>query len=813
MIRNYLVTAFRNLLRNKTFSFINIIGLAIGLAASLMIAMWVFDELSYDRFHENADRIFRVERDIFYKGQGIVAPVTGGIYGPTILKNYPGVENMVRINPTELSIETDQKRRFTERIIFADTGFLQMFTFPLEKGNPETALTEPKSIILSKPAVKKYFGNSDPMNQILRVEWDGELVDFKVTGVFEDIPHNKHFDFEMVASFATKEIWLDENQLTSWISNYLYTYIMLEEGVDKKQMETLLDELAQKTILPAYAGFFNVDGKSDGSLTLNLRPITDIHLKSGLMYDIEVQGDMMTVYIFSVVALLILLIASFNFMSLSSAQAGRRSLEVGIRKTLGSTRGQLIRQFIGESVLITLIAVVFAFLFIQIGLQGFSDLTGKELTMQVFLEPDKLVILILIILATGVLSGIYPALYLSSFRPITVLKSRFQQKSSTFSFRQVLVVLQFTISIALIIGTFTALRQMNYMQNKPLGYKKENLMILPVESSTVRDHYKVFRDDLLTDPKIHSVSASQRVPAERGYSDTGWETDVQTELFLSIFFTVDFDFIKTYGLEIIAGRPFNETYSTDRLNKVIINETAVRKMGYTSAEDAIGDKFQSEWLMEEMGIDEEGKIIGVMKDFHFKSMKNKIEPLTLFINEDWMNRISIKYQQGKEKETIALAEKTWKKHFPGIDFNYAFLDDYLTAYYKAEQKLQDILLIFTILAILIACMGLFGLAMFIAQQKVKEIGVRKAMGASTAQIVLMLTKTFTKWVVLANIIAWPVAWYLLNEWLNNFEYRISLNLWFFLLAGLAALAIAVLTVIQRSYRAATRNPVDALRYE
>ncbi|MFP4470630.1 MAG: ABC transporter permease [Bacteroidales bacterium] len=813
MISNYLKTALRSLLRNKIFSFINIFGLAIGLAASLMIAMWVFDELSYDRFNENADRIYRVERDIFYQGQSFLAPVTGGIYGPTFLNNFPDVVNMTRIDPEEVSLENSSGRRFTEQVIFADTGFLQMYTFPLQQGNPKTALKEPRSLILSPVAAKKFFGDTDALNKTLKVEWGDEMVDFRITGIFEEIPKNKHFDFEIVGSFASLENIYSQDQLTSWISNYLYTYVMVREDADMERLKDQMDVLARETILPVYTGFFNAGEESDGSLKLLIRPITDIHLRSGLMWDIKVQGDLMTVYIFSVVALLILLIASFNFMSLSSALAGTRALEVGLRKTLGSTRGQLIRQFIGESVLITLISVVIAFLLIQIALPHFNDLTGKSLSMQIFLQPYKLLILLLIVAGTGVLSGLYPAMYLSSFRPIAVLKSRFQQSGSTFSFRQVLVVLQFAISIALILGTFTALKQMNYMQNKPLGYNKENLMILPVESTTVSKHYDVFRDDLTGNPMIRTVSASQRVPAERAYSDTGWETDKLEEMFLSIFFTIDYDFFKTYEIEMVAGRAFDEQYATDRINKVVINETAARKLGYTDMKDAIGDKYEVQWLKEEMGYEEEGKIIGVMKDFHFKSMKNKIEPLTLLLHEDWMNRITIRYQEGKEKETIAYVEGIWKKHFPDIDFDFAFIDDYLTTYYRAEQKLQIILLVFTILAIVIACMGLFGLAMFIAQQKVKEIGVRKAMGASIGSIVFMLTRTFTKWVVLANVIAWPVAWYFLNKWLDNFQYRTEINIWLFVLAGLLALAIAVLTVAHRSYSAASKNPVDALRYE
>ncbi len=813
MIVNYLKTALRSLLRNKTFSFINIFGLAIGLAASLMIAMWVFNELSYDRFNKNGDRLFRVERNIQYQDQSFMVPVTGAIYGPTILQNYPEVVNMTRINPMTMSLESSDKHRFSERIIFADTGFLQTFTFPLQQGNAATALTEPRSVVLSPKAAKKYFGTTDVLNKVLNIEWDGELKDFRVTGIFEPLPENKHFDFDVVASFVTLENWYQPERISSWLNNYLYTFILLKDGIGEAQMEQQLDRLAEETIQPAYEGFFKTDDGNKGRLRLNLRRLTDIHLHSGLMWDIEAQGDITTVYVFSVVALLILLIASFNFMSLSSAQAGNRAREVGLRKTLGSTRRQLIRQFLGESVLIALIAFVIALLLMQISLPWFNTLTGKSLSMRIFLQPSKLAVLAVIVLGTGLLSGLYPALFLSSFRPIAVLKGRFHYGRSTFSFRQVLVVLQFVISISLIIGTLIALQQMNYMQNKPLGYDKNNMMILPVESNETRTHYKAFRDDLLSHPQIVSVASSQRVPAERSYSDTGWDTDKQKELFLSKFFAVDFDFLKTYNIGMAAGRAFDEKNSTDKLNRIIINETAAKKLGYSDPKDAIGDKFHSSAIAEELGTEETGRIIGVMKDFHFKSMKSQIEPLTIFIANDWMNRISVKCRPGHDQECIGLVESAWKKHFPNVDFQYEFLTGYLKAYYKDEQKLETILLVFTILAIVIACMGLFGLAMFVAQQKVKEIGVRKALGASVRTIVLMLTTTFTKWVVLANLIAWPLAWYFINEWLGNFEFRIRINPWIFILSGLLALLIAVITVVHRSYRAAAHNPVEALRYE
>lgn len=813
MLRNYFVTAFRTLLRNRTFSVINLTGLAIGLAASIMIAMWVFDEMSYDTFHEHADDIYRVERHITYQGQTFFVPVTGAIYGKTILEDYPDVVNMTRVNPYVLSVEGPDKNTFSEELHYVDTSFLQMFTFPLKQGDPKTALSQPRSLILSDLAAKRFFGDEDPMNKTLRIDWDGEMIPYKITGVLQKLPHNKHFKFEILASFATLEDEYSEERLNTWLSNYLYTYIQLRPGTDKTMMENKLDGLVSDKILPAYKSFLGDGEDSENSMRLLLRNVQDIHLKAGLMWDIEVQGDLNTVYIFIAIALMILLIAAFNFVSLSTAQAGSRALEVGIRKTVGGSKRSLVWQFIGESVMLSLIAFVFAMVLINIFLPYFNELTGKELSMDVFVEGDKFLLLLLIVIGTGFLSGIYPAFYMTAVKPITVLKGKLQQGSSRFSFRQILVVLQFSITIALIIGTVTAMRQMHYMQTKDMGYNKENLLVIPVESNNVITHYDAFRNELLSNPLIQKVAASQKVPAEREYSDSGWDTDLLDEPMMSRLFAVNYDFIDTYEIKMAAGRAFDKNQSTDKNFKVLINEAAAKKIGYTDINDAIGGKMHVDWIARAIDSTLKGEIIGVMKDFHFQSLKNKIEPLTIFLKEDWINRISIRFEPGKDQEAIAFVEATWKHHFPEAQFNYSFINDYLKTYYNAEEKLQTILLVFTILAIFIASLGLFGLAIFVAQRRVKEIGVRKALGASSGSIVLMLSKSFMGWVLLANVIAWPAAWYFMNGWLSNFSYRVEVNIWTLFLSGFAALVVALLTIIYQSWVAANRNPVESLRYE
>jgi putative ABC transport system permease protein len=816
MFLNFMKTAMRNLVKNKMFAFVNIIGLAVGLAASIMIAMWVFDELSYDRFHENSDRIYRVERDIFYKGQGYFVPVTGAIFGPTIKNDYPEVIEMVRINPYDLSIEDYKGSRFNESVIFADSTFFDVFTFPLASGDEKHALVEPYSLVLSSKSAMKFFGATNVVGKVLLIDFNGKMRSFKVSGVFLPMPENKHFDFEIVASMNTLRDVYSPERWNTWVKNFLYTYVLLDKDADKLALEEkMIPGIVEAKLLPAYEGFFKSNAKTDDRMRLFLRPVTDIHLRADLMWDIQPQGDIGTVYIFAVIALLILLIACFNFMNLSTAIAGSRSLEIGVRKTVGSSKGQIVRQFLGETMITTLISLLFAFALIEIFLPAFNNITDKALSLAIFASPLKFFTLLLIILITGFVSGLYPAFYLSAIKPIEVLKSKYSRSYSKFSFRQVLVVLQFSISIALIIGTVTAFFQLNYLQNKPLGYDKENILSIPVESNYVQDHFHSFRNNLLRNTQVLGVAGSQKVPAEREYSDAAWDTSILDEVFLSRFFSVDFSFLDVYGIEILAGRSFDEKHQSDKNEtRYLINETAAKKMGYAKPEDAISESYNSTMITDRMGREDKGEIIGVMKDFHFQSLKNKIEPLTLFFADtNDIGRISIKLVGNFPKETIGFIEDTWNKHFPNIQFTYTFIEDQLKSHYVGEQKMQTILIAFTILAIFIACLGLFGLATFMARQKIKEIGVRKAIGGSVWDIVKLLTKRFSLWVVLSNIIAWPFAYYFLSEWLATFQYSTLLSIWVFIGAGLIALIIALLTVSYRAYRAGSVNPVEALRYE
>jgi len=809
MLLNYFKTTFRSLFRNRGFALINIIGLAIGMGASLLITLWVFDELNYDKYNEKIDNIYRVDRDIFFHKERFLVPVTGAIYGLTIKSDFPEFEDMVRVYPNQVSIEDNRGVDHNERVFFVDPSFFNVFTFPFKQGDPTKSLNEPFTVVLTEKGAEKYFGNEDPINKQIQIEWGEEKKSYLVTAVIKNVPENSHFHFDVLTSFCTLETYMPDN-LKTWLNNYLYTYVLLKDGVKKEQAEEKLQVMVDKHIIPAYEKFMKKDDV-EGSMKLYLEPLSEIHL-TDMMWGIEPSGSKSSVYTFSIVAILILVIACFNFMNLSTALAGRRSLEVGVRKTMGANKRQLVFQFLGESFIMALISFIIALLIIEIILPHYNTFTNKSLTLLTLGKPEILIALLIIIFGTGIIAGIYPAFYLSSFRPIMVLKGKMDAKNKNFNFRQILVVLQFGISIALIIGTITAYLQMNFFQNKSLGFQKENIMIIPLESNYVRDHYDVFRDELIQHPIIEKVAASSKVPATSNYSDTGFETELlPDETFLSRFYSVDYDYFDTYEMEIIAGRNFSKEYAKDTTDKWILNESALTKLGVTDPKKAIGKKYTVQRSNEDDYV--EGKIIGVVKDYHYQGLDKKIEPMSHFISPTRIKYISIRYNEGKSKETIEIVENLWKKHFSGVQFSSLFLNERYNNLYQNEQKLQTTIIAFTILAVFVACLGLFGLAAFVAQMKTKEIGIRKVHGASIFSIIKLLDTAFAKLVIIANIIAWPIAYFFLDEWLAGFYYRIDMPYWVFIISGLLGLIIAMLTVSYQAIMAARTNPVNALRFE
>ena len=807
MFRNFLKIATRNFIRRKSFTFINILGLGIGMAASILIALWVFHEISYDEFHEDSDRIYRVERDMLFQGQRHIVPVTAALYGPALAEDLPEVQSSMRLMNREIPMKDSKDVFQTKRVIFADSNFFRFFSFPLVKGNPETVLKEPNSVVLTRQEARRFFGDKDPINQEIEIEWYRESQTLKVTGIMDDLPGNSHFTPNILVSFATTRPEMN-SQHSRWSNNYLYNYIKLDRNNDIAQVEEKSPAFIKKHMahLP---DVFNINIDINTMLDLKYRPIESIHLTSKSQYDIAPQGSMTSVIIFSIISVLILLIAAFNFMNLSTALAEKRAREVGLRKTIGASKKTLIIQFLGESLLMSLIAFILAILLIELALPVFNNLLDKSLTWDMLTQTGPLLSLITIVLGTGLLAGLYPAFYLSSYSPIQALRSGESHRKGGFSFRQVLVTAQFFISISLIIGTITAYRQLSYLQNKPLGFNKENLVVLPYQRNQITQEFDTFKGELEKHSAIKTVTNSGSVPIITGFSDTSFETELSDQNIFSMILPVSDDFLKTYGLELIAGRDFSNESSMEARSAFIVNETTVKELGLNDPQKVIGTKY----ALSGRDTTYSGRIIGVVKDFNIRPLRHEIRSLTLFPDRSWGGNISVKVTDGQMSQALSHIENTWKDMFPEIFYTYSIMEERVNHEYAAERQMQNILLAFTILTIFIASLGLFGLAAFMARQKSKEIAIRKVLGAETANILLQLNSTFGKWILIAVIPAIPVTWYFLDNWLSNFAYHVDLKWWIFLLAVLVSALVALITVSYQSYKAATANPVNAIKYE
>jgi len=805
MLKNYFKIALRNMIRNKLYSLINLTGLAIGLAACLMIWLWAQDEVNYDRFHTKADRIYRVERKIDFRDIHTQTPSTSGPYGPALANDYPEIADYVRLDRNELSIKDHRNIFRKQQIIVADNSIFKIFDFHLESGDSRTALTQPKSIILTRENALKYLGTADAVGKSLTVDWRGSLADFQVTGILEEVPPNSHVQFDVLASISS---YPSEN-LNFWHNNFLYTYVLLRQGTSPEETEKKFSAFLTKYMGADITKVLGPETNINDVFQLKLYPLLDIHLYPAGEFEIEPQGSISSVYLFSAIAFLILIIACINFMNLSTARASKRAREVGIRKTVGAHRRQLQGQFLGESVLLAFMALILAFLLIRLFIPVFNSISGKFLSLGMLFQVNNWVVLIGIALAAGLLAGIYPAFYLTRFDPARVLKGGAQSGTGKSVFRRSMAVIQFVISITLIIGTLIIFKQMDYIQKKSLGFDKENVIILSAESKTIHQNIEAFRNTLTQDPRVKSVAVSSNVPGSAMFSDTTYKRPDTDEIFPLIFITADYEFVDTYGFEVTHGRAFSKEFSTDIDGAIMLNEAAAREIGYMP-EEAVGKK-----LLRFRSLDEfkELTIVGVVRDFHFKSLHRIIDPILLALDPQNFDTISVRVMPGDVRGTIGFIEQKWGEIFPGEQFEYTFLNSRIDLLYKSESRMRSIFLIFSVLSIFVACLGLFGLAAFTAEERTKEIGVRKVLGASTANILLLLSKEFSKWVLFANLIAWPVAYYMMHRWMQNFAYQTSIGIWPFLLSALLALIIALFTVSYQSVRAALAEPVDCLRYE
>jgi ABC-type transport system, involved in lipoprotein release, permease component len=793
IIRNYFKTAWRNLKKSKAFSFINIMGLTVGLTASFLIFLYINFEVNYDTFHTKADRIYRVVADIKTPTETIHSNKPAWAVPPNIMDEFAEVEAFVRFTNADFIVKKDDIQFQEDVCAFADSAFLSVFDFPLLLGDAKTALREPFSIVLTKSSAKKYFGDADPIGQTLLIGQEELAV--TVTGVMADMPENTRLKADMVVSMSTLTKTLNEGLDEQWGNYGAEAYLLLKPGADPDGLQakfpTFLDKRNGSEMK-----------QSQMFVTLILEPLNEVYLYS--TRDGSNAGKINDVYIFSVVAVFILLIAAFNFINLTTARSTERAKEIGIRKVVGAERPQLIRQFIGDSVFLCLIAMVLALGLSILLLPIFNQLAGKVVNDGAFPSPSHIGLLFIAAVCVGLLAGIYPALVLSGFRPVAVLKGRFATGTRGIFLRRALVVVQFTISIALIFGTITVYRQMQYMRNQNLGFNKEQTVVIETKDSPAKE---AFRQNLTTIPAVKATALSGSVP---GGGNPGAYSEIENSngdlqiANLDLYF-IDFDYLSLYGIEVVAGRGFSRDFGTDSTQAMIMNEAAVKLFGYSDPAEAVGKRFK-QW-------GREGQIIGVVKDFHYRGLQDKIAPLTLRIEPRSWGLVSAKVSTADMAGTIAAIEKAWKAAIPNQPFTYFFLDEYFNRQYRSEEQFGRLFLNFAILAIFISCLGLFGLASYSTAQRVKEIGIRKVMGASVSGIVQLLSADFIKLVLIAMGIALPIAWWAMHRWLTDFAYHIAISWWVFVTAGFTAIAIALLTVSGQAIRAAVANPVDSLRDE
>ncbi len=810
MFRNYFKVAMRNLLRNKTYSLINVLGLAIGIACCVLIMLFVTDELSYDRFHTKADRIYRTALDAEMMGQKLQAPISPNPLAKAMAEELPEVESTSRINPYRAeALVTWGEKKFYEKKTWAwvDSTFFDIFDFEVVEGDANTALDKPNQLIISESAAEKYFGHEKPIGQILKLDNDR---DYLVVALMRDMPSNSHFRYDFLASMFS----LEDQGSDNWLSSNIYTYVLLKEGATESQVEAKFPALYKSKMGPQLKKMAGMDFDeflaAGNRFEAYLQPITDIHLGGNLDWELQTNSDEKFIYIFSIIAFLVLLIASINFMNLATARSTKRAKEVGVRKVIGAPRSALIGQFLGEALLQSLLAMFLAVVFIELILPYFNNIVGKNISLFGGKSFLFYVFLSSIFVIVGLFAGSYPAFYLSGFRPATVLKGTVVKGSSGAKFRKALVVTQFAISVALIIGVLFVSKQLSYFRNADLGFDKEQLVMIEVNKRETVQQMETVKSEILKHPNIVSMTAASFLPSNGDPNQNMFSVEKEgVEQHYPLWnMEADFDFIETMGLEIIEGRAFDRNLATDSITAYVLNESAVKGFGW---DNPIGKEVAE--MDVNPGSVKSGKVIGVVKDFHTEGFNKQIKPMILSVNPRYTYNVAIRVSSNNIAESLAYIEETWTGFEPEYPFHYDFLDQKFASLYSAEERLGKVFLYFTLLAIFIACLGLFGLASYTAEQRTKEIGIRKVLGASVGNITMLLTKEFILLVLISNIIAWPIAYLMMQKWLQTFAYPADITFWTFGLASILGLVIAVLTVSFQAIKAAVGNPVRALRYE
>ena len=811
MLKNYILVALRNLWRHRGYTLINIFGLTIGLASTIFILLYVINEMTYDRFHEKSDRIYRVWISGSMPATEMRHAVSSAPMAEALLNDYPEVEQSVRLRKAGGWIVKQGDRIFNEtadEFIFADSTFFDVFSFKLLKGDPRTCLTEPRSIVLTEEYAKKYFGDEDPIGQTLKMEQDTNLS--VITGVMEDFPQNSHFHCKMLGSLST----IRDSRSTNWLSHNYYTYVVLGEGSDPMEFESQLRGMLIKYVGPMLEQFMGVDvqqfEESGNSYGYKVQKLTDIHLHSDLQYEHEPNGNSLYVYVFLVAAILMLAMAGVNFMNLATARSTTRAREVGLRKVVGSKRRQLVIQFLTESVLLSFLALIAAVALVYLFLPAYNNMIQLRLQFDIFNHSWIIPLLLLFAIFVGIAAGSYPALILASFKPAAVFSSD-KLSSGRSLLRKVLIVLQFTVTIVILMGTIVVNRQLNYMQKKDPGFAKENLLLIH-RSDVLEGRIDAFKEEIEQHSNVIVAANTNAIPSgsysDNGHMMEGWD---RTDIFTLATFRVSYDFDKAMGLEMASGRFFSRDMPSDS-SAVIINEAAVRALGL---EDPLTNRF--------VDLTEDGQdggfvpIIGVVKDFHFASMQADIGPMAIyFMPGNFEGHITVRLGDGNKAETIAFLERTWNEFKQDAPFEYSWMDEEFDKMFATERRTSQILLVFSFLSIFITCLGLLGLISYTTNQRTREIGIRKIMGASEQVVMRLLSREVANLLIVSGLISIP-AFFGARAWLQKFAYHINFQMGvFFLVLFLVSaivLLLAMLTVSYHSYKAATANPADSIRSE
>ncbi len=784
MFMSYIKIALRTIKKQKVYTFINLAGLSLGLACFILISLWARHEMSYDRFHVKKDRLFRILNEIDNGNFG--ASVTYAL-APELKAKYPEIEESCRVWPWHRSLVKYQDKRFDEsRIYLTDPSFFTIFTFPFVKGNPETALAEMKSIVITEETARRYFGNEDPMGKILYVA--SYKTDFTVTGVVKKIPSNSHLQFDLVARVE----YLGADRIQRWQEWVSYSYVLLQDGANQQEVESKI------------AGIYKEHLDFEPNFWPVLQPLTRVHL-----YAYGRPGLVKQVAIFSIIAVFILVIACINFMNLSTARSTRRAKEVGLRKVTGAHRFQLVKQFLGESLLLSYLALILAVILVQLVLPAFNSFTGKQLGLISGTGNFLTWLIFIIVPLTGLFAGCYPAFHLSAYQPVDVLKNKIGKAAGRLPFRSILVVFQFSISIGLIIATLIVSKQLQFIRDKDLGLDR-NYVVTLMNNPDLNSRFDVFKNELEREPGVIQVTAAAQRPTDVGQAvSLDWEGRDQANRFGAKYTVVDYDFFKTFNMELVKGRPFSKKVVSDFTEACIINESLWKRIG---TESILGKQIyfnhpalaeSARWV----------RVIGVVKDFHCESMRRTIRPFLFRIYRPFNQYVFVRIDPQDISGALGRIKQTFERFAPEYPFGFQFLDEAYEDQYRTERQLGQLFQVFGAFAIFISCLGLFGLASYTAEVKTKEIGIRKVLGASVSSIILLLSKQFTRWILLANIIAWPIAYLLMSNWLNEFAYRIPIGMDIFIMSAILALAVAILTVSYQAIKSAIANPVESLRYE